>query len=174
MARNPLQRLPRKSNGPDQIDRRYRLTPCSQSQIGGDRHLRSWGAGQVEGAVALSVVVRSGPIITAVNSTVVARPEDNLGKACRCWVHLDHRVRAVRGNHGCMGKPLQTARQLFRMPSGRGRMGRWLRRPGEHASGAREFAAREQSRIYLPLFSASAIRDSIKAPILRAFRRATR
>ena len=49
--------------------------------------------------------------------------------ACRCWVHLDHRVRAVRGNYGYMGKPLQTARQLFRMPSGHGRMGRWLRRP---------------------------------------------
>jgi hypothetical protein len=29
--------------------------------------------------VALSVVVRSGPIMTAVNGTVVARPEDNLG-----------------------------------------------------------------------------------------------
>ena len=85
----------------------------------GGRHLRSWGAAQVEGAVALSVVVRSGPIMTAVNGTVVARPEDNLGKACRCWVHLDHRVRAVRGNHGCMGKPLQTGRQLFPMPSGR-------------------------------------------------------
>ena len=55
--------------------------------------------------------------------------EDNPWYACRCWVHLDHRVRAVRGNHGCMGKPLQTARQLFPMPSGRGRMGRWLRRP---------------------------------------------
>ena len=37
------------------------------------------GAAQVEGAVALSVVVRSGPIMTAVNGTVVARPEDNLG-----------------------------------------------------------------------------------------------
>jgi hypothetical protein len=94
-------------------------TPCLQSQIGGGRHLRGWKAAQVEGAVALSVVVRSGPIMTAVNGTVVARPEDNLGKACRCWVHLDHRVRAVRGNHGCMGKPLQTARQLFPMPSGR-------------------------------------------------------
>jgi hypothetical protein len=34
---------------------------------------------QVEGAVALPVVVRSGPIMTAVNGTVVARPEDNLG-----------------------------------------------------------------------------------------------
>jgi hypothetical protein len=29
--------------------------------------------------VALSVVVRSGPIMTAVNGMVVARPEDNLG-----------------------------------------------------------------------------------------------
>ena len=93
----------------------------------GGRHLRSWGAAQVEGAVALSVVVRSGPVMTAVN----ARSWHGRGQpwyACRCWVHLDHRVRAVRGNHGCMGKPLQTARQLFRMPSGRGRMGRWLRR----------------------------------------------
>ena len=71
-------------------------TPCLQSQIGGGRHLRSWGAAQVEGAVALSVVVRSGPIMTAVNGTVVARPETTFGKACRCWVHLDHRVRAVR------------------------------------------------------------------------------
>ena len=61
--------------------------------------------------------------------------------ACRCWVHLDHRVRAVRGNHGCMGKPLQTARQLIPMPSGRGRMGCWLRRRATHASRAGEFAA---------------------------------
>ena len=41
--------------------------------------LLDWRAAQVEGAVALSVVVRSGPIMTAVNGTVVARPEDNLG-----------------------------------------------------------------------------------------------
>ena len=81
--------------------------------------------------MALSVVVRSGPIMTAVNGTVVARPEDNLGKPVAA-VHLDHRVRGVRGNHGCMGKPLQTARQLFPMPSGRGRMGRWLQ-ASEHA-----------------------------------------
>ena len=38
---------------------------CLQSQIGGGRHLRSWGAAQVEGAVALSVVVRLGPIMAA-------------------------------------------------------------------------------------------------------------
>ena len=65
--------------------------------------------------------------------------------ACRCWVHLDHRVRAVRGNHGCMGKPLQTARQLFPMPSGRGRMGRWLRRPASMPAelGSSRLGARE-------------------------------
>jgi hypothetical protein len=40
MVRNPMQRLPRKSNGPDQIDRRYRLTPCSQSRIGRCCYLR--------------------------------------------------------------------------------------------------------------------------------------
>ena len=38
--------------------------------------------------------------------------EDNLGKACRCWVHIDHRVRAVRGTTAAW-QPLQTARQLF-------------------------------------------------------------
>ena len=74
-----------------------------------------------------------------------------------------------------MGKPLQTARQLFPMPSGRGRMGRWPGCAGQRACqpswGVRGW---EQGRIYLPLFSASAIRDSIKAPILREFRRATR
>jgi hypothetical protein len=56
------------------------LTTCLQSQIGQDRHLRSWGTAHIEGAVALSVVVRSGPIMTAGNCTVVARPEDNLGR----------------------------------------------------------------------------------------------
>ena len=43
----------------------------------GHRDLRSWGAAQVDGAVALSVVVRSGPAETAVNGTLVARlPRD--------------------------------------------------------------------------------------------------
>jgi hypothetical protein len=74
MVRNPMQRLPRKSNGPDQIDRRYRLTPCSQSQFGRCCHLRGWGTSQVEAASWLSVVVRSGPVMTAVNGTLVARP----------------------------------------------------------------------------------------------------
>ena len=73
-----------------------------------------------------------------------------------------------------MGKPLQTARQFFPMLSGRGRMGRWLRRPASMPAELGSSRPGEQGRIYLPLFSASAIRDSIKAPILREFRRATR
>jgi hypothetical protein len=54
-------------------------TPCLQSQIGQDHDLPRYGTAQVEAAVVLSVVVRWGPIMTAVNGTVVARPEDNLG-----------------------------------------------------------------------------------------------
>ena len=121
------------------------LTSCLQSQIGGGRHLVGWGSGAGRGAVALSEVVRSGPIMTAVNGTVVARPEDNFLVCHRRWVHLDHRVRAVRGNHGCMGKPLQTARQFFPMLSGRGRMGRWLRRPASMPAelGSSRLGARE-------------------------------
>jgi hypothetical protein len=44
-----------------------------------------------------------------------------------------------------MGKPLQTARQLFPMPSGRGRMGRWLRRPASMPAelGSSRLGARE-------------------------------
>jgi hypothetical protein len=49
-------------------------TPCSQSRIERDRDLRRQGAAQVAGALALSVVVRSGPVVTAVNGTLVARP----------------------------------------------------------------------------------------------------
>jgi hypothetical protein len=47
---------------------------CSQSQIGGGCHLRGWGTAQVEAASLLSVVVRSGPVETVVNGTLVARP----------------------------------------------------------------------------------------------------
>jgi hypothetical protein len=50
------------------------VTPCSQSQIGRDRHLRKYEGAQVEGAWVLSVVVRWGPIMTAVTGTLVARP----------------------------------------------------------------------------------------------------
>jgi hypothetical protein len=49
-------------------------TSCSQSQIGRDRHLRRCEAAQVEAASTLSVVVRWGPVMTAVNGTLVARP----------------------------------------------------------------------------------------------------
>jgi hypothetical protein len=54
-------------------------TPCLQSQFRRVRHLRRQGTTQVEVVVVLSVVVRSGPPRSAVNGTVVARPEDNLG-----------------------------------------------------------------------------------------------
>jgi hypothetical protein len=50
------------------------VTPCSQSQIGRGRHLREQGTAPVEAVSALSVVVRSGPVRTAVNGTLVARP----------------------------------------------------------------------------------------------------
>jgi hypothetical protein len=49
-------------------------TPCSQSQIGPDPHLRQQRTAQVEAALALSVVIRLGPAMTAVNGTLVARP----------------------------------------------------------------------------------------------------
>jgi hypothetical protein len=49
-------------------------TSCLQSQIGRGRHLRRYEAAQVEAALALSVVVRWGPVLTAVSGTLVARP----------------------------------------------------------------------------------------------------
>jgi hypothetical protein len=49
-------------------------TPCLQSQIGRGRNLDEWCSAQVTVAVVLSVVVRSGPVMTAVNGTLVARP----------------------------------------------------------------------------------------------------
>jgi hypothetical protein len=64
-------------------------SPACKARLGEVVTCEVGGAAQVEGAVALSVVVRSGPIMTAVNGTVVAQPpEYNLGKACHCWVHL--------------------------------------------------------------------------------------
>jgi hypothetical protein len=60
----------------------YEVTPCSQSQIGQGRHLRRRGAAQVEVALVLSVPVRSGPVKTVVNGTLVARPTGtNLAQA---------------------------------------------------------------------------------------------
>jgi hypothetical protein len=58
-----------------------RPTPCLQSQIGRDRHLRRQETAQAVGVVVLSVVVRSGPFRTAVNGTVVARlGEDDVAR----------------------------------------------------------------------------------------------
>jgi hypothetical protein len=74
MVRDSTQRLPRKSDGPAKIDRRHWLTPCSQSQIGQDRHLRRCEVAQVDATSVLSVVVRWRPVKTAVTGTLVARP----------------------------------------------------------------------------------------------------
>jgi hypothetical protein len=49
-------------------------TPCLQSQIGLHRYLRRQRTLQVVDTVVLSVSVRSGPVKTAVNGTLVARP----------------------------------------------------------------------------------------------------
>jgi hypothetical protein len=49
-------------------------TPCSQSQIGQDRHLRRCEVAQVDATSVLSVVVRWRPVKTAVTGTLVARP----------------------------------------------------------------------------------------------------
>ena len=49
-------------------------TPCLQSQIGQDLYLGHRGATQVMPDVVLSVAVRLGPVIAAVNGTLVARP----------------------------------------------------------------------------------------------------
>ena len=49
-------------------------TPCLQSQIGQDRYLRRRRTAQVEAALVLSVIIPWGPVRTAVNGTVVARP----------------------------------------------------------------------------------------------------
>jgi hypothetical protein len=48
-------------------------TSCLQSRIGPVCHLRRRRTAQVEVAVALSMIVRWGPVKTAVNGTVVAR-----------------------------------------------------------------------------------------------------
>jgi hypothetical protein len=50
------------------------LTTCLQSQIGQADYLRRQGNVQVEATEVLSVGVRWGPVRTAVNGTVVARP----------------------------------------------------------------------------------------------------
>ena len=49
-------------------------TSCLQSQIGQDLYLSHRGATQVMPDVVLSVAVRLGPVMAAVNGTLVARP----------------------------------------------------------------------------------------------------
>jgi hypothetical protein len=50
------------------------MTPCPQSQIGRCCYLPGWGTAQVEVELALSVAARWGPVMTAVNGTLGARP----------------------------------------------------------------------------------------------------
>ena len=50
------------------------MTTCLQSQIGQDRHLRRQGNSAGRTSLMLSVAVRPGPVMTAVNGTLVARP----------------------------------------------------------------------------------------------------
>lgn len=50
-----------------------KATPCLQSQIGDGHNLRGWRTAQATATVSLSVVIRWGPVMTAVNGTGVAR-----------------------------------------------------------------------------------------------------
>jgi hypothetical protein len=60
----------------------HQPTPCSQSQIEQDCHLARRRTAQVTAVIVLSVGVRSGPVMTAVNGTLVARPvEKDAGTA---------------------------------------------------------------------------------------------
>jgi hypothetical protein len=82
-----------------------RSTPCLQSQIGQDCHLRRSRMAQVEAAVALSVAVRWGPAGTAVNGTVVARTgEDDVRRARKSRHQLDRRVRPDPDDTRLVGK----------------------------------------------------------------------
>jgi hypothetical protein len=60
----------------------------------------------------LSVVVRSGPVVTAVNGTLVARLARMTWRTLTPSVHRDRRVRPVLGDYCLVGKPPQAARQL--------------------------------------------------------------
>jgi hypothetical protein len=52
-----------------------KATPCFQSQIGQDRYLAKRLMAQLTPTVALSMTVRWGPLGTAMNGTLVARPQ---------------------------------------------------------------------------------------------------
>jgi hypothetical protein len=91
-----------------------RATPCSQSQIGQDRYLGSWGAAQLTAVVVLSVAVRWEPTLTLVNGTLVARP------VRLTWLHggvvgsqFDRRVSVVLGDHCIVGKPRTRRGSVF-------------------------------------------------------------
>jgi hypothetical protein len=88
------------------------VTTCSQSQFGRTHHLRRCGAAQVGAASVLSVVVRWGPVRTAVNGTLVARPpRDDPGIRLRRWFHPDPTVRRVFGDPRLVGKSPEGSRQ---------------------------------------------------------------
>ena len=59
----------------------------------------------------LSVVVRSGPVVTAVNGTLVARLARMTWHTLAPSVHRDRRVRPVLGDYCLVGKPPKVARQ---------------------------------------------------------------
>jgi hypothetical protein len=86
-------------------------TPCLQSQIGRDRHLQRCDAAQVDAASALSVVVRSGPVRTAVNGTPVARPPRMTPESACALLRPDPTVRPVFGDHRLVGKSPEGSRQ---------------------------------------------------------------
>jgi hypothetical protein len=77
-------------------------TTCLQSQFGQGRHLRRERRTQVETAVALSVGVRWGPVGTAVNGTVVARPDG--GSLSRIVVFRSNHSRGATQDRGDRSK----------------------------------------------------------------------
>jgi hypothetical protein len=87
------------------------LTSCLQSQIGRDRHLQRGDAAHVDAASALSVVVRSGPVETAVNGTPVARPPRMTPESACALLRPDPTVRPVFGDHRLVGKSPEGSRQ---------------------------------------------------------------
>jgi hypothetical protein len=64
--------------------------------------------------VVLSVVVRWGPVMTAVTGTLVARPVRVTCIQWCYWLHLERRVRPVLGGHRIVGKPRTRRGSIFR------------------------------------------------------------
>jgi hypothetical protein len=89
------------------------VTSCLQSQFGRDRYLRRCEGAQVDAASALSVVVGWGPVRTAVNGTLVARPAwVTPVSGCAVGFTLTVGVRPVFGDHRLVGKSPEGSRQL--------------------------------------------------------------